>query len=156
MARRVSAVSVGLGALVGVLWIVTAPADGERAAELGGWLATLSAPALAFWLAVRVAGTAVLVPIAEELAFRGYLHRKLVSAHFETVAPGQFTWLAFLVSSAAFGLVHDRWLAGALAGAVFALAMYRTGRHSDPIAAHMAANAVIAAWAIAAGAWHLL
>jgi len=46
------------------------------------------------------------VPIAEELAFRGYLIRKLVSADFEKVALGHFTWVSFLGSSILFGSLH--------------------------------------------------
>jgi membrane protease YdiL (CAAX protease family) len=55
-----------------------------------------------------------------------------------------------------FGLMHDRWLAAALAGALYAMLMCRRGRLSDAIAAHMATNAVIFGWAIAAGQWSLL
>jgi CAAX prenyl protease-like protein len=94
-----------------------------------------------------------MVPIAEELAFRGLLHRWLISRRFDTVAFAQFSWLAFVVSSLLFGFMHQRWIAGALAGAVFALVMYRSGRLSDAIAAHMAANAVVLHWAIAVRNW---
>jgi len=47
-------------------------------------------------------------------------------------------------------------IAGTLAGAVYAVTMYRTNRLSDPIAAHMSSNAVIAIWAVAAAEWSLL
>ena len=113
------------------------------------WLAAL-------WLGIRAIGSIVMVPIAEELAFRGLLHRWLISRRFETVEFAQFTWLAFIASSLLFGLMHQRWIEGALAGAVFALLMYRSGRLSDPMAAHMTANAVIVVWAIAARNWSLL
>ena len=64
--------------------------------------------------------------------------------------------LAFIGSSVAFGLMHQRWIAACLAGAVYALLMYRTKKLSDPIAAHMASNAVIMVWAVAAQQWSLL
>jgi membrane protease YdiL (CAAX protease family) len=60
------------------------------------------------------------------------------------------------VSSALFGAIHQRWLAGALAGVVFALVMYRTGRISSAVLAHMAANAAIFAWALALQQWSLI
>jgi membrane protease YdiL (CAAX protease family) len=47
-------------------------------------------------------------------------------------------------------------VAAALAGAVYAVLLYRTNKLSDPIAAHMASNAVIVFWAIAAQQWSLL
>ena len=144
-----------LGLIVGAAWIATDPAQ-ETPSQLGEWLHTLTPTAMAVWLSLRLAGTIILVPIAEELAFRGYLHRKLVADKFEAVAEGAFSWRAFLISSALFGVLHDRWLAGALAGAVFALALYRSGKISGAIVAHMSANALIAFWAIIFGQWSLL
>jgi exosortase E/protease (VPEID-CTERM system) len=155
MLERVSVFAVLTGLAVGVLWIATDPARDQPAA-LGLWLATLPAPLFLAWITIRALGSVVLVPIAEELAFRGYLHRVLISRHFERVSPGQFSWLALIVSSVLFGILHQRWLAAALAGAVYALLMYRSNRLSDPIAAHMASNAIIVAWAVAAGQWSLL
>jgi CAAX prenyl protease-like protein len=96
------------------------------------------------------------VPIAEELAFRGFLLRRLASSDFESVGWRTFSWAPFLISSAAFGILHgDHWLAGTIAGALFALAQFRRGRIGDAIAAHAVANALLAAWVLLAGAWQL-
>lgn len=152
---RVSMLAVIAGAAVGVIWIATDPAPAGESA-LGIWLAALPAWVAAVWLAFRAFGSVILVPIAEELAFRGYLHRALIAKRFESVEPGHFAWVALVVSSAAFGLMHQRWLSAALAGAVYALLMYRANRLSDPIAAHMASNGVIVLWAIANEQWSLL
>ena len=157
-ARFASAVSpfsivVGLG--VGVLWVATEPKD-DAGAELANWLASLPAWTAAAWLGCRALGAVVLMPMAEELAFRGYFQRALITRDFWRIAPGHFTWLSFIATSVLFGLMHQRVEAGVLAGAVFALMLYRTNRLSDAIAAHMAANAVIVGWAILAQQWSLL
>lgn len=144
-----------LGLLVGVLWIASDPGR-ETETNLGQWLADLAPPLFAVWIILRLTGTILLVPLAEELAFRGYLHRKLISARFEQISEAAFSWKAFLISSMLFGLLHERWLAGALAGAVFAVALYRSRKLSGAIIAHMTANAVIAIWAVAMGQWSLL
>ncbi|NNL87911.1 MAG: exosortase E/protease, VPEID-CTERM system, partial [Marinicaulis sp.] len=144
-----------LGLLVGAVWIATDPANASDN-NLGGWLKGLPPAMAVLWLLMRLAGTIVLVPIAEELAFRGYLHRKLIADRFEDVAEGAFAWKAFFISSALFGVLHERWLSGALAGAVFAVALYRSGKITNAIIAHMTANAVIAFWAIIFGQWTLL
>jgi len=123
---------------------------------LGDWLGTLGTGAAMAWIVMRTVGTILLVPIAEELAFRGYFHRKLIADKFETVAEGAFSWKAFLITSAFFGVLHERWLSGALAGAVFAVALYRSGKIAGAIAAHMSANALIAFWAIVFGQWTLM
>jgi exosortase E/protease (VPEID-CTERM system) len=142
-----------IGLAVGMLWIATEPAAHST---LGPWLAALPAGADLAWLTLRIAGFALVVPVAEELLFRGYLHRALISRRFEAVAPGAFTWVAFLVTSLLFGAMHGRWLAGALAGAAFALTLYRAKTLSAPIAAHMAANGLIAAYAVIFEEWALL
>jgi CAAX prenyl protease-like protein len=84
------------------------------------------------------------------------LYRWIVARGFERVPLTHFSWLALVLSSAAFGVLHERWLAGALAGAAFALVMIRSGRLSDAVAAHMAANAAIVSWALLARQWSLL
>jgi exosortase E/protease (VPEID-CTERM system) len=154
-ASAASPLSIGVGVAVGAVWIATAP-ENHGGAGLAAWLSTLPAWAAAGWMACRALGAVVLVPIAEELAFRGYLQRLLVARDFWRVAPGQLTWLSFLATSVLFGLMHQRWAAAALAGAIYALLLYRSNRLSDAIAAHMATNAVIVAWAIATEQWSLL
>jgi exosortase E/protease (VPEID-CTERM system) len=155
LVARPQLVSVVAGLLVGAGWIATDPGRGGEQ-TLGSWFESLPAWLAVLWIAARVVGSSIFVPIAEELAFRGYLHRALIGRRFEMVEPRQFTWLAFIVSTALFAAMHQRWLAAAIAGAVYALVMYRTNRVSDAVVAHMASNALIAAWAIAVGQWSLL
>jgi CAAX prenyl protease-like protein len=107
------------------------------------------------WLAMRVIGAVVTVPIAEELAFRGYLLRKLISADFDRVDFRRFTWLSFLGSSVLFGLLHSQWLAGIAAGMIFAIAMYRRGALIDAVVAHSTANAMLAAFVLTTHRWSL-
>jgi CAAX prenyl protease-like protein len=83
-------------------------------------LAVIPAGLAAVWLLVRVLGSAITVPIAEELAFRGYLLRRLVSANFDEPSTLRFTWLSFVVSPLLFGALHGRWLAGTVAGMCYA------------------------------------
>jgi exosortase E/protease (VPEID-CTERM system) len=145
---------VAIGLVVGVLWIATEPTGSFE--TLGLWLGLQSPAESALWLTLRIFGFALIVPIAEELAFRGYLHRALIKRRFETADPAAFGWLAFIVTSLLFGAMHGRWLAGALAGAAFALCLYRSKSLTGPIAAHVAANGIIAAYAVAASRWELI
>ena len=155
IAQRVELLSLAAGVAVGVAWIATDP-DPAAGAELGNWILALPMWAAALWLAIRAAGTIIFVPIAEEMAFRGFLHRAIASQRVADATPLIMTIAAFVVTSLLFGAIHQRWLAGMLAGAVYALVMYRTGRMSDPIGAHMASNAVIMAWAITQQQWSLI
>lgn len=155
LVTRVSWLSIGAGLAVGAAWIATDP-DPAAGAKLGTWLAGLPVWLMIAWLAVRAAGTIIFVPIAEELAFRGYLYNLLKSPALTRLAPVLVTVAAVAVTSILFGAIHQRWLAGALAGLVYALVMIRSGRISDPIGAHMASNAIIFGWALFYGQWSLL
>lgn len=146
--------AVAVGAVVFLLWLLLREPAGDGSA-LPAALEEM-APALALlWLAGRLLGSVVIVPLVEELAFRGYLLRKLVARRFETVSLQRFTWPSFLLSSLLFGLLHGSWLAGTLAGMGYALALYRRGRLGDAVVAHMTSNALIAVWVLVRGDWSL-
>ena len=149
--------AVGLGVVAFAVWMVLEPsAHGPAAVEpIGTALAALPRASAAVWLFFRVAGSVLTVPLAEELAFRGYLTRRLIAADFEAVPLGRFSWASFVVSSLIFGALHGRWVAGTLAGMIFALALYRRGRLADAVVAHATTNALIAAWVLGTGSWSL-
>ena len=107
------------------------------------------------WLAARAIGSVVTVPLAEELAFRGFLARRLMASDFDTVAPGRLTWASIAVSSLAFGVLHDRWLEGTAAGMLYALAYRRRGSIGDAVVAHATTNALLSAGALISGDWSL-
>ena len=151
----VSPVAVGWGVLCFAVWMALEPAGWRGGTATPEALRALP-PALALaWVVCRVVGSVLTVPIAEELAFRGYLTRRLVDADFERVRPGTFTALSLVGSSALFGAMHGRWLAGFAAGMIFALAYYRRGRVADAAVAHAVTNALIAALVLGGGAWNL-
>lgn len=105
------------------------------------------------WLLARVMGSALIVPLSEELAFRGYLFRRLQSGDFTGVSPRAWTWVSLLVSSLLFGVLHERWLAGTLAAVAYAVLLVRTGRLGEAVAAHAVTNASIAVWVLSTGDW---
>lgn len=144
-----------IGAGVFVLWVLLVPGSSDEGAVLAGRLFDWPAWLAAGWILLRVLGSVITVPLAEELAFRDYVIRKLVAKDFETVRRGRFTWLSFILSSLLFGLLHSNLLAGTLAGAAYAIALYRRGYVGDAILAHVTSNALIAGAVLAAGQWAL-
>jgi exosortase E/protease (VPEID-CTERM system) len=128
------------------------PADNGIASGLSAWPQS----ARLAWLAIRTLAAVVTVPIAEELAFRGFLLRRMITPDFESAGFRRFSWSALLISSAAFGLMHgNRWFAGTIAGILYALVLRRRGRIGDAVAAHATTNALLAVWVLTRGAWHL-
>lgn len=146
---RIDPLAALVGAVVGVLWIVTQPAPTGTDDALAGALAAMSGAGFAVWAATRIIGTTLLVPAIEELFFRGYLLRRFG-------ASPEMTLLGLAISSALFAVLHDRWLAALLAGLLFGALTLRRGRVTDAFAAHAAANGVIAAWAVASGDWAVI
>ncbi len=144
-----------IGGVVFVFWIGLDRFSGTSATSaIPAGLAAMSPVARITWLAFRIMAAVVTVPIAEELAFRGFLLRRLISADFEAVSLQRWTLLAVLVSSIAFGLMHgDRWIAGSIAGLLYAAAQKWRGRIGDAIAAHGITNALVAAWVVAGNHW---
>ena len=147
--------AIATGILVFGVWVMLEPASGATGSPVETGLAVLPDWAAAIWIVFRVAGSVITVPLAEELAFRGYLLRKLIARDFENVPLNRFTWFSFLMSSVVFGLLHGRWIAGIIAGMLFALALYRRGQLGDAVIAHMTANALIAAYVLVYAKWAL-
>ena len=147
--------SVCIGGAVFIEWIAFERLTTGGGTTLGADVAALGQSESVIWLAFRVIGSVFVIPLAEEMAFRGYLLRRLAAADFEGIEASRFNWVSFLLSSAAFGLLHGRWLAGTVAGVGYALAFYRRGKLGDAIVAHMTTNGLIALLVLITGAWSL-
>jgi len=77
-----------------------------------------------------------------------------VAAVTGKLPPTACSWLALIVSSVVFGLLHGgRWIAGVAAGLIYALVYVRKGRIADSILAHAVTNALLAAMVVFGGAW---
>ena len=154
---RFGGFSVIAGCAVFGIWLgLDLMAGTHPPSAIAAGLASLSSPARIAWLGFRTVAAVITVPIAEELAFRGFLIRRLTSADFETLSPRHYTYVAVLVSSVAFGLLHgDRWLAGTLAGLIYAVAFLRRGRIGDAVMAHATTNALLAVYVLLGGKWDL-
>jgi exosortase E/protease (VPEID-CTERM system) len=151
LAWRVDAVGLVAGVAVGAAWVALADAAPEGD-PLAVALADVGTGALALWVVLRFAGTALLVPVVEEMFFRGYLMQRIAA-----MAGGRFMpVVAVAVSSLAFGALHGRWVEGTAAGVVFALVAIRRGQITDAIQAHIAANVVVAVVAIVQGDFTLI
>jgi exosortase E/protease (VPEID-CTERM system) len=121
-----------------------------------GALAAASVTARITWIAFRVLAATVTVPIAEELAFRGFLIRRFISPDIEALPASSYTWLGLGISSVAFGLMHGHmWVAGILAGLFYAWALIRRSRIGEAVIAHATTNALLAAYVLLFQKWHL-
>jgi exosortase E/protease (VPEID-CTERM system) len=145
-----------VGALVFAMWLGLSHWSAPATSSLGVALAAMSPAKRIIWITIRIAAAVLTVPLAEELAFRGFLLRRIVSADVESVVYRSVTPLAILLSSAAFGLMHGRlWLAGIVAGVAYALTAKRTNCLSEAVAAHATTNLLLAIWVLTQYDWAL-
>ena len=64
-------------------------------------LAAMSPALRGTWIVSRVAASVLIVPIAEELAYRGYLMRRLIHEDFESVPYQSVRWFAIAATAVA-------------------------------------------------------
>ncbi len=107
--------------------------------EQAGWPLTL----------MRLAGSACVIAVIEEFFFRGFFYRWLRKGAFWTVPLSAFDAQAFWTVVAVFGLEHDRWFAGMLAGAVYGWLAVRTGDIWAAAVAHGVTNLLLGVYVIA-------
>jgi hypothetical protein len=112
---------------------------------------------LAIWgfVAVRLIGLVALVPLAEELFWRGFLLRWLTSADWEEVPLGRFSGTSFLVVTLLFTLAHPEWLAAAVYCALLNGLFYWRKDLWSCIVAHGVSNLLLGLYVLLTGAWWL-
>lgn len=141
------------GVVVFLLWIAPYPT------LLGGHAASI-APAMPmqsnadiFWLMCRWSGSALVVPVIEELFWRSYFMRRLDDADFLSVSPAVVTTYAIGVSSVLFAVEHQLWFAGLMAGLVYAWLYRQFQVLWVSILAHVTTNAVLGIWVVYGAHW---
>ena len=105
------------------------------------------------FVAVRLLGLVVLVPLIEELFWRSFLMRWVIDQDFARVPIGRVTPLAAAVTSVAFGLAHPEWLPGLFTGLAWAWLVWRTKSLSTCVVSHAVANLALGLYVIATGDW---
>ena len=152
-ARWVGMVAPALGAVVFVLWINLD----------AGWLSLGGGPgydprdaggAIRWDLALpRMAGAALVVPVMEELFWRSFLLRWIDKPDFLALEPMRITLRALLIASALFGLEHNLWLAGIVAGLAYGWLYRASGNLWAPVVAHATTNLMLGVWVLSTASW---
>jgi exosortase E/protease (VPEID-CTERM system) len=146
-------VATGLAAFV--VWSIAAHFFTQHNA-IPATLAAMSPTLRALWIVTRIGASVVLVPVAEELAYRGFLLRRLVAADFSAVGFQTVGAWPLIISSATFGLGHgSMWLAGVVAGLLYGALLIRSGRMGEAVVAHATTNGAVALSVLFGGQWQL-
>jgi len=101
----------------------------------------------------RVFGAALVVPVMEELFWRSFMLRYVITADFSSVRIGTFTLTSFLIGAVLFGLEHNLILAGIMAGVAYSALLYWTKSIYQCILAHAVTNLVLGIYVLQTGYW---
>jgi CAAX prenyl protease-like protein len=111
----------------------------------------------AYWATVilRFIRLGIVVPLLEEIFWRGYLLRTFIAHPFTRIPVGTFSWKSFGIVTAGFCLVHQPadWPAAIACGVLYNLVAYRTGSLSACILAHAITNFLLGLWIMHTGQW---
>ena len=110
-----------------------------------------------WFVLIRTIGCTALVPIVEELFFRGWLMRWLIHPDFAKVPLGTYASTAFWNVVILFGIEHGSyWDVGLIAGVIYNCWAIRTRNLGDCILMHAVTNGLLSAYVVATGKWEYL
>ena len=145
------------GLVVLGIWILPQALLGFAPRQEGFDPTVFSESAFLYWLTIcaRFARLVVVVPLVEEIFWRGFLMRYLVCDDFEAVAFGTFRPASFFGVAGLFMLGHAMadWPAAFLAGLVYNGLAVGTKSLSACIIAHAVTNLCLGGYIMASGQW---
>jgi CAAX prenyl protease-like protein len=106
-----------------------------------------------FFVAIRIFGSALIVPPIEEAFYRSFLYRYFVRTDFEAMPFRQFHWLSWVVTSCIFGFSHYQWLGGILCGLLYQGLVIHKNRLGDAMTAHGITNFLLGVWIVWQNDW---
>jgi len=156
-ARKGWGTAIAAGVLALALWLSPQVLFGVPP-RTGGFDPTVfSDIPLLYWLTVvaRFARLVVIVPLVEEIFWRGFLMRYLIREDFESVALGAYKPLSFFGVAGLFMLVHSMpdWPAAFLTGLIYNFLAVKTKSLAACVAAHAVTNLGLGLYIMATRQW---
>ena len=106
------------------------------------------------FIAIRLYGLAVLVPILEEVFWRSFLLRYFTRDQgWQTVPLGSFSWRALTLATVCFALAHPEWLAAILFALLVSALLRATLNLFSCIVAHAVTNLALGLYVLQTGQW---
>ena len=105
-------------------------------------------------LVLRTMRAALIVPVIEEIFWRGWLPRWMQDNSFSKIRLGQYTAFAFWITAVLFAAEHGPfWEVGLIAGIIYNWWMRRTRSLGDVIVAHAVTNLALSLYVIRTDLW---
>lgn len=149
--------TLGVAAAVFALWISPQSFFGVAPRLEGFDPDVFSNQPAAYWVTVafRFLRLVIVVPLLEEIFWRGFLLRYLINERFQTVPIGTFSWTSFFAVTLGFTFFHSSadWPAAAITGALYNFVAYRTKSLSSCVLAHAITNLLLGWWIMQTRQW---
>ena len=108
------------------------------------------------WIATRFIGLAAVVPLIEELFWRGFLVRYIDNMDdYRNVTAGNHTWIATGVVTAAFASIHPEWVAAIAYALLTDQLLRRTKSVGACVVMHAVTNLLLGVYVVVTKSWHL-
>jgi CAAX prenyl protease-like protein len=155
--QRPLPLALGVGVLVFAIW-VSPQALFHQPSRVNGFDPSLFADQPAFYwgtVVARFLRLVVVVPLIEEIFWRGFLQRYLVNERFTSVPFGTYTPLSFWGVVVGFTFIHSQadWPAAVLTGAIYGWIAIRTRSLLACVAAHATTNFLLGLYIMATRQW---
>lgn len=110
--------------------------------------------ALWLFLIVRIGGASIVVPIIEEIFWRGFVLRLLIDYwEWDKIPLGMYTFRSFIICSLLSAAEHPMWEVGILCWMVYNLLFYWKKSLLFLIVTHGVTNFVLYVWVVWYGKW---
>jgi CAAX prenyl protease-like protein len=148
---------IAIGVVVFVVWVAPQSLLGFPSRRIGFNPTLLQAHPLASYatIVLRFARLVIVVPLVEEIFWRGFLLRYLINDDFWRVPFGAFSWFPFVAVTIAFALSHAvvDWSAALVCGALYNWVAHRTKSLGSCVLAHAITNLLLGAWIMRTQQW---
>ena len=105
----------------------------------------------------RLLGITLVVPVMEEIFWRGFLMRWLIKDDFLSVPLGKYQPFSFWATTLLFASIHgSEWPLGIVVGVFFGAWFVRTKNLGNVILAHAVTNFLLAIYCLSTDDWHFL
>ncbi|MDQ6808364.1 MAG: CAAX prenyl protease-related protein [Verrucomicrobiota bacterium] len=145
------------GLFVFALWISPQQFFRQPARRVGFNPEMFIAWPVAYWFTIvlRFVRLVVVVPLVEEIFWRGFLLRYLIDEKFSRVPFGMFSWISFGAVTLGFTFVHSApdWIAAFITGALYNCVAYRTKSLGSCVIAHATTNLLLGLWIVMTKQW---
>jgi CAAX prenyl protease-like protein len=148
---------LAIAILVFVLWIAPQVFLGfpARTAGFNPNIFANQSPLYGLTVILRFLRLVLVVPLMEEIFWRGFLLRYLIDENFDQVPFGTFSWFSFALVTLGFVFAHaiPDWPAALLTGMLYNSVAYRTKSLSTCVLTHAVTNLLLGLWIMKTGQW---